>query len=259
MKLAHRRLVALNKKQLLIVGAAIFLVCLAGYILWSSQVWGNYQAHYIQWQQEVGSDVKKAAMLSTGTSTERAKVVAVFDNVARRIATTSHGVCEVNPLVQWQEAMLSGVKTKRSICQTMVKKVVDFQLPLAETTAYIKADTLLADVFAAMPQTDELSVADFEKQLTAWSAASTATSKLTGPDSFKPVQQLAVKQVAAVKGAWQEVIAANQAKDKKRYLAAQDSLAAALDNLDEVSRTSQTSFLSLAAKLKTATVVAFDS
>lgn|GEM_PF-2350126 len=259
MKLAHRHFIRLRKRQLLTIGVVVLLASLVGYILWSRQVWADYQVHYTQWRQEVGANAKKAAALPTGSSAERVKVVTAFDDVSHLIATTSQGACEVNPLVQWQEGIMESLKKKRSICQAIVKKVADFQVPLTEMTAYIKTDTSLSDTLAAIPQADELSEADFEKQLTAWSTAAVATSKLSGPDSFKSVQQLAAKQVAGVKVAWQEVIVANQAKDKKRYLAAQDSLAAALDSLDEISRTSQASFSSLSAKLKVASATAFDS
>lgn len=259
MKLAHRRLSALSRKQLLMIGGGVLLVCLVGYIVWSKQVWSDYQTHYTQWQQAVGTDAKKAATLPTGTSNERAKVVVAFDDVARRIATTSQGVCEVNPFIRWQEAVMADLKAKRSSCQTMAKKVVDLQSPLMETSAYLKADASLSDILSGIPQAEELSDADFEKQYTAWSTATDATGKLTAPDAFKPVQQLAFKQVSAVKVAWQALIAANQAKDKKRYLAAQGSLATALDGLDEVSLMSQKSFLAISVKLKTASAIAFET
>lgn len=260
MKLAHQHLRRLHKKSLLIIGVSVILIGVIGYVAWSKQVWDGYQSHYTQWQQAIGASTQEASALPVATPAERATVVDRLAAITKHIQATSTDACEVSPFAQWQETLIAALKAKRATCQAMTKKLAEFRGSLVKTVEYAKADAALSTVLTFVPQSDELSDdAAISAQLAAWTKAADTVSKLTVSTEFKPIQQLALKQMTDVKAAWQEVIAANQAKDKKRYLAAQDKLAATLDGLDEISLTSQKAAATLTSKLKVTAAAAFDS
>jgi hypothetical protein len=131
--------------------------------------------------------------------------------------------------------------------------------PLQKVIAYIRDDNKLAAILATAPQSGELADTTWEAQVISWQKMITDIEGTTVSPVFTSVKVLAVTRSVAVKDAWQAVIAAHQAKDKAKYLAAQDDLAHALDELNEITITSEKELMPLTAELEKAVSSVLDS
>lgn len=257
MRLSRLRSLRSKKLNWFFITIALFILILGIYVLWSRQAWTQLTPHYTQWHQGLQAEVSSAAVLPATTAKEQDAVMAKLMGVSSKIDTDQRTVCTVHNLVQWQRKVISTFNDTYSACQKMVAATVDFQKQLTVVIAYHKNDQTLAGIIAAVPQAGELAEDTWEAQMIAWGDAAMTIEKMTATDSFKPTQQLAVEHATAIKAAWQDVIAAHQAKDKQKYLAAQGSLATAIDALNEVSLGSQQASMTLSGKLEKATQKAF--
>lgn len=246
-----------SKKYLLIISSLVLVVLLGSYILWSKQTWAQFTPSYTQWQQGVQGDIEEINALPVSTSKEQDVVAAKLTDVSSRIEADYHTLCVLSPLVQWQQKVVSAFHDATISCQKMVANTVTFQKQLATVMAYNAADQALSKIIASVPQSGDLADDSWKKQVAAWDDAVKAAEKMSVSDTFKPTQQLAIKHMMTTKAAWQEIIAAHQAKDKPKYLAAQNTLASAIDGFDEISVTSQQTFTKLSSELEAATAVAF--
>lgn len=230
---------------------------MGSYILWSKQIWAQFTPSYIQWHQSIKADIDRITALPISTNKEQDVVVARLTDVSNKINTEQRTVCTVNSLVQWQQKMVAVLNDAHVACQKMIASTAEFQKRLAIVIAYSKDDQVLAKIITSVPQSGELADDSWEKQVTAWGDAMKAAEKMSVSDAFKPMQQLAIKHMTATKAAWQEVIAAHQAKDKSKYLAAHSTLASAIDGFNEISVTSQQTFTKLSSELEAVSIDAF--
>ncbi|HET8884080.1 MAG TPA: hypothetical protein VFM68_01270 [Candidatus Saccharimonadales bacterium] len=261
MKLPHRFLAGVtrpSKKATIIIIVAIILVTIAGYSLWSRQVWAQYQPSYMQWHQDIQTSVDKAVTLPTTTEKERSAVTARFTDIVRHIKDTQQTTCWVPSGVEWQTNSIDSLADMQTDCQAMVSDMNEFKAQLQKITTYLHNDQALAKILAAIPQPDELADDKWSAQAGAWEKAIQSAKDLSVGDAFQPTKTLAVKQMTTVKNAWKDVIAAHKAKDKKQYLAAQAALATAYDELHKVTTTSKKTVTSLLVALQKIFAATFD-
>lgn len=251
MRLSHLRSLH-SKPHLLIIGGVLGVLLIGGYIVWSQHTWAQVTPASIQWHQGVRDDLNKIIALPTTNVKEQDVVATKLTMLSSRIDMEQQTVCVVIPVMQWQQKIISAFNDIRMTCEKKVASTVAFQKQLVRVIAYNKDDQALTKIIASVPQAGELADDTWEKQVIAWGDAIKATEKLVITNDFKPTQQLALKQMNAVKVAWQEVIAAHQAKDKQKYLAVQTVLASAIDGFDDVAVTSQQTFAKLSSGLEKA-------
>ncbi|MDB5187242.1 MAG: hypothetical protein JWM07_714 [Candidatus Saccharibacteria bacterium] len=197
-------------------------------------------------------DIRSTVDLPVPTAKEQSVVSARLKAISLRIEGDQHAVCGVHSLIQWQQNIIPTFKNTRADCQKIVASVVDFQKQLAKIIAYDNDDQALAGILSTVPQMSEVAEDAMEARMTAWDNTAKNIEKMKVSDAFKLTQQTASKHSMAIKIAWADIIAAHQAKDKQKYLAAQNSLAAAIDDFNEVSNTSQQSVAVLAGDLEKA-------
>lgn len=256
-KLSHFRLPQL-KKRFIIVGSLLSVIIATGvYVLWSKQVWDDYQPSYTQWHQSIKDDTDKAVALPAASVEERTTALVALKKVTQQIGISQDKVCVMHPLVQWQQKLIAKLDEAQIACRKEVDKTTTFKTSLNAIVLYIEDDQELAKIMMAIPQPDEVADDNWEKQVIAWDGAIKSTEKLSVSDSFKPTQQLAIAQMTKMKAAWQGVIAAHQAKDKAAYLTAQGALASAIDELDMIATTSQKTVADLSRQLEAASDATF--
>lgn len=257
MRLARLRPLRLKKRHIVIGGVLLLILVLGTYTLWSKQVWGQYKPSYMQWHQTVQASVGDAVALPVTNAKEQDIVFAKFKDVMRQIDAKQSTICTINPLIHWQQQIINSLKDAEVVCRQKATTVVAFKSQLKKVIDYNDDDQNLAKILVAIPKADELANDTWAKQAEAWDGAVKATEKLAISDDFKATRQLAVKQMTAMKMAWQEVIAAHQAKDKQKYVTAQATLATAIDGLDEITVASEKATVALSNDLEKATNSAF--
>lgn len=250
----------LRTKKRLIVSISILLVGLLviGYMAWSAREWSQLIPRYTQWHQGVKATINDTLALPTGTSAEKDRVITALKGVSDTITTDRRTICSVSPLILWQQAIVSAHKAAHATCQQKLSDVDVLQKRLMAVVAYNENDRDLATTIAvAAPSTNDLAENAWTQQTSAWTDAVGVVSDMSVVDSFESTQRVALAQMTAIKTAWQEIVASHEAKDKQKYLAAQNALAIAIDGLDEVSLTSQQAFLKLASELESTSQKAF--
>jgi hypothetical protein len=249
-----------SKKRLIIfAGVLLVLVLAVAYSLWSKQTWDVYRPTYTQQEQAIKIDLATVATAKVTTPEERTEVLAHLVTLSEKIATTDQAVCHIHPFVAWQAKLGKALAAAQADCSAMVSQVAQLQTPLKKVTTYTKNDNELATILAAIPQTGELADDTWDKQVVLWQDCASAVDRLSVGSDFAPVKQSALTKVNAVRDAWQAVIAAHQAKDKAKYIAAQGGLAQSLDGLNELSVTSEKELSGLVKELEKAAATAISS
>jgi hypothetical protein len=236
MKLSRPSFTSLKQHKRLMVVVFSVLVVVAGftYVVWSKQQWDQYQPAYTTQQASIKTSIDKLAAASAVTDAEKKSIRESLQETSRLVGKTQATMCQVNPLMAWQESLVASLRKEREQCQQQAAKLGDFSIQLQKSVAFLQNDAAITKLFSGVAQPDEVADTAWGTQVTAWQATGAAIEKLTVSQDFKPVKQLAIQKVAAVATAWQGVVAAHEAKDKQKYLAAQAELSKAYDGLDEV-------------------------
>lgn len=250
MRLSHFR--SLRSKKRLLLGAAALLVLLLGaYIIWSRDAWTQLTPRYTRWHQSIKADIESMAALPINTNKEKDAAITTLERIADRMAADQSMACSITPLVQWQQAIIPAYKEAYTVCQKKMAVVSSFQKQLVAVIAYNKSDRMLSGIIAAAaPSADNLTEEAWGVQVAAWSDAINAAEKMAVASDFKPTQQSALERMASIKLSWQDLIASHETKDKQKYLAAQSALATAIDGLNDVAATSQQAFSKLTSELE---------
>lgn len=237
----------------------LVVVGLGIYALWSKQTWAAYRPTYTQQHQDIKTELARVTTAKVTTPEERMRVLTSLERLTQKIELTDQTVCHIHALVSWQTKLGKELDEARTDCNAMVQQVTQLQGPLKKVTTYTKDDNELAKILAAIPQPGELADDTWDKQIVVWQDAATAIEKLSVSTSFKPVKQSALTRINVVRDAWQAVIVANQAKDKAKYIAAQDGLARSLDGMNEISVVGEKELSGLVKELEKAATTVTDS
>jgi hypothetical protein len=251
MRLSHLRRLR-SKKYLIIASLLLLAFLMGGYILWSKQVWAQYTSTYVTWHQQLHTEIKAVSILPTATVKEQNALLDRLDSMSRRIASQQADLCATTPLVQWQRRVIAAYESAQNDCQKKMTAIVSLQTQLDSVVAYIKNDQEVAKILTTATPASELADGVWGDQVSAWSKVVDLTGKLTVSAAFKPTQQQAIDRMTAVKVAWQELIAADQLKDKAKYIDAQNKLGTAYDGLNDVSAASEKNLIGLADLLSRA-------
>lgn len=259
MRITRLKHIRMGNRRALIMALAVIVIGMAvAYVLWSKQTWAAYEPQSEQWQQDHKVQIDRAVGMPTKSNEERVAALAALTAVSNRIDSSKEEVCRAHLLVQWQGDYIDSLSAKLKSCQGMTATAGEFTTQLNKVIAYLQADQALAEVLSKIPRSDTLADGKWEDQVTLWGAAAQNAKDLSVSDDFRPVQQLVVERLSGVKIAWQGVISAHKAKDKKKYLAAQDKLSAAYDGMTEVSVASNKTIAVLGADLQTKYVTTFE-
>jgi hypothetical protein len=252
MRLSHMRPLHSKKRITILIGILLIIIMAGSYTLWSKQMWDAYQPAYIQRHQTLKDDIDKLIKAPTATPQDRKAVLGKLENMTRQIDVFGQKLCDVHPAAAWQAGVWRDLKSAQNDCSAIMKKVAKLGDPLQRVTAYIQDDNKLALILTAAPQPGELADDTWAAQAALWKKTGTDIENMSASSAFTPVKKLAVTNVTTVKDAWRAVSAAHQAKDKVKYLAAQDGLAHALDGLNEITVMSEKELLPLTGEVEKA-------
>lgn len=257
--LPRMRLLRSKKRIAVLVAMLVVVISIGCYGLWSKQTWDAYQPAYMQQHQNLKNDINKLVQAPTATPEDRTAILKGLESVSRQTDVSSQRQCQVSPVVAWQAKVWRNLEAAQDNCATTMTSATKLGSPLQKVTAYIQDDNKLAAILATAPQSGELADSTWEAQVASWQKMITDIEGTTVSPAFVSVKTLAATRTTAVKDAWQAVIAAHQAKDKAKYLAAQDDLARALDELNEITITSEKELTPLTTELEKAISSVLDS
>lgn len=222
------------KRTIITSSVLLFILVAVGYGLWSKSVWAEYEPSYTQWRQSVKIDVDRAVALPIKTAKEREAALTAHQEVVQRITATYQAQCAVPASVGWQARFIDSLQAREATCRAELDRVVQFKVTLEQVITYLEDDLAIANVIATIPQPAELADAEWLQQVETWGVIIQKTTNLTVSESFEPTKMELLERISTIRTAWQKVIAASDAKDRTAYVAAQKTLAAAYDDVNEL-------------------------
>ena len=239
-----------HRLAVILAGVGVVVVALiTAYILWSASSWSQIEARSSNYRNSIKNDMSSALSLPANTAEARESKRDTLKNIADKITNDGKGVCQVHGLLQWQQGM-AYAKPKLEDYERVVSRLGEFEVSLHGALEYLDHEKQLSSIFASVSKTDKFTYKDFSAQLAAWQSAELALEKIAANASFDPVKSEAVNVAKAVVASWQAVIAANEAKDKKKYEEAVAGLAASLKGIERISALGTERFDPLARTLE---------
>jgi len=245
---AHRLIIA-------IIAGVVLLV--AVYAFWSKYTWDEYETRYTGWHSSTRGQVGDAFALPATTDKERNNKLSALKKASDAIITAKSSLCSVNNLVGWQR-FIGALHNREKKCQEMMGAAATFAEKTKGAIGYLESEKALTAIISSIPsQKPELVESDWAAQAAAWHAAAGKVDTLAANANFAPVKQVAQITTKKIDAAWQEIIAANAAKDKARYLKAQSQLADSYGTLGDITGVSTKQLKTLLDPLQLAYKAAF--
>lgn len=221
------------------IGAPIALVVLSVslYVLWSVNTWNNYQTRFTGLQNNAQSTIKSALGLKVETSEERIKKVDALKAARDALPEDKDALCQVSPLVDWQN-FVGNLREQKEKCSETKALLVDLRGALSKIIGYLDSEHALAKALSALPAGGEVAEGEWIKHRDGYMAVLKSVSDLQVSGDFASVKQTATERLTAAVAAWEEILAAHDAKDKARYTKAAAALAASYDGLSVIGATS---------------------
>lgn len=219
------------------VPVALIMLAIGLYTLWSITTWNNYQARFTGLQNDAQSKIKSALDLKVETSEERAKKLDALKAARDSLPEDKNALCEVNPLVDWQN-LVGNLREQKERCSETKASLVGIRGTLSKVVEYLDSEHALANVLSKLPAGGEVAEGEWVKQRDGYKAVQKSVTDLQVSSGFASVKQTATEKLTAVVAAWDEILAAHDAKDKARYTKAAATLAASYDGLSAIGATS---------------------
>ena len=227
-----------NHRRLMIILAVVVIVlaALIGYFFWSKNSWQMYETRYSQQFSDVYKQMGDVLALQSDTTEEQATKLQGFKDISGRIDALKDS-CTVGSLIGWQRSLFQ-LSEKEKQCQDKLTSLTTFKEKAAIAISYLEDEKALAVILSAAPHTDKaVEEKDWQVYASGWQSAADATKAMTVSAAFDPVKQKANELTGALASGWSEVIAASGAKDKNRFMKAQEELMRTYNGLGSIADT----------------------
>jgi hypothetical protein len=220
-----------HKTGVIISAAGVIVVgSLTAYLLWSMSTWSQYETVGKEWREELKTDTVSALALPIDTIEKRNQKLAALKAIAEQITAEGNSPCKPHAFLEWQQGM-GYAKPKIEECQKHLATLGEFRSSLTDVVTYLENEKIVAGVFADTAGSEKIADKDFAAQVVLWQSADSAISRMTATPIFDPVKTEAANVAKDIAVAWQAVVAANDAKDKKKYEDAVAGLTAAYEGI----------------------------
>lgn len=256
MKVALRQNLNRNKRQWWIYGGIVAAVIIIGiYIGCSVMAWSAFDRKTTETVSIIHEKTDKAFKQKVTDAKNRQEKIQAIEAVYASVLEQKP--CEIGAIYRWQQAVIGSLKASTEKCEVQLKKLHGFSNSVNNMMAYLKNERQLAGILSEVTTASALADAEWGTALQKWTDAEKKVTQLSSVDSFTASKQLAVQRISSVKAAWQEVIAASQAKDRKRYEAATVSLGQTYAALVDIKGASEAGLLLLIDKVNSSYRQAF--
>ncbi len=247
-----------TKKAWLFVGAAtVFVVLALGYLLYSLQIWRNYEQDYKVWQTTTKNDLSAVLSLPMTSLKEREQKLAKLQAIAADLKTQQSNMCHVRPLTGWQ-TNFEGIGVVQKQCNAVASKVEGLITELGVIMAYLTNErTLTTSLTGLISQPAQPDEKTWDQVAAAWHKFGAEIAAMKPDVSFESTKKVAVTAVTGIDTAWQELLAAHTAKDKPRFVMARAGVMAAYDALGAITAENDKQVSLLDKKLSQAYSAAF--
>jgi flagellar biosynthesis chaperone FliJ len=223
MKLTHTlKKTTSSKRLVIIIGSALLLVVLiVGYGVWSSVTWSNYDKTYENWSVAAKKDLATSIQAKVSNDQQRLKKISQIRETVQGLDQSARTICQTNSLVNWQ-SFLGDLKKKQEECRKHQEKVTVFVEKMRPILTYLDDEQKVTKVLAGVPKnTEQLDEKTWEAQVAPLQNVLKAADGISVSSEALPLKEATQATLKENIAAWQELIAAHQAKDRSRYENAQ--------------------------------------
>ena len=224
-----------SKMLLFYVLIGIFALSIGGYVWWSVASWSAYEQKYTEKQHSIQHNLESVWNMPADTVEQKQAKLAQLASASTEIAKVDPETCNQTLFIEWQRVIQANSERARA-CKDMVQSVQNFSASLRPAVEFLQQGEAMAKIMAHAPSKTEVAEADFSGQLSAWRTTLDAVNNISTGNEFGAVKQAARGSTEGVIKAWEEIIAAHEAKDKARYTKAVQALAAAYDRLEAITK-----------------------
>lgn len=226
-----------HRRLMLVLGVVVIvLALLIGYFFWSKNSWQSYETRYTQQFSDVHKQMGDVLALQSDTTEEQAAKLQGFKDISAHIDDLKDS-CTVGSLVGWQRSFFQ-LSEKEKQCQDKLTSLTAFKEKTVVAIHYLEDEKALAAVLSGAPHTDKnVEEKDWQGYASGWHSAADATKSMIVSAAFDPVKQKASELTGALASGWDEVIAASGAKDKSRFVKAQEEIMRTYNGLGSIADT----------------------
>ena len=217
------------------------------YAIYSLMSCSSYHEHTQQWQTTTKQRLDTALALQATSPDQRSRRLTALKATTAYIRSSQTSTCKPARLTGWQLAF-EGPKRMRGACAMYSKKVGLISGQLSRVTGYLEDEAQVTNLLRpALKLSGTVNEASWQQTATVWSQAHTSISNLSASSEFNRTKQEAVSVTLALETTWKELIAAHDAKDKARFVAAITKVQEAYTRLAGISTVndSQLTFLTI--------------
>lgn len=212
--MTHKRLT----KRMLVIGIMSLLIVVgAGVYTWLSlSAWKAYETRLVAEQLEY-RDLRATALGKSSMSEKLAAIRALDDKLAAR-----GELCDMNSAFAWQAHVIPPLRQGVEQCERKVGQLGVVAGPLHELRTYLDTADGIRRTLAALAPDGALTDKNWSEQgvnrARAVQSELGKRNKVTGKAAV--LQSKAIGYADALVKSWQELVDANQAKDKVKFLVA---------------------------------------
>lgn len=248
MKISLKRMKLNNNRKLFIIGGvSIALLLLGGYIAASSMAWSAFNQKTDETVGAIRTVADSAFKQKTPDVSSRDKKIKAIEMVHTRIL--QYEQCNISGFYAWQEAIVASYKTSMQRCKAQAKQLHAFSDAVNNLIVYLKNERKLADILHHAVASSALDEAEWGAEIQKWVDIEKNVSQLSSVGTFSKSKEAALLRIKSIIAVWQELISANQAKDRKKYEAAAGRLGQSYTMLREVKDISEIQIGSLVKNL----------
>lgn len=226
----------LRRKTIVIGIAAIAVLIIAGYSLWSKQAWDSYEKNHQAAHVNLKKKLSTTMGLPVTSEQDRQNTLVALDKIASDTTSLKDTICKVDVLIAWQRHFIKTFDEREEACKRMATTLLPLGDKIRIVTQYLRNEEALAKIIKDIGSTKpELGEADWQSQADAWHKATGLSAASPSAKEFDPIKLVAMESLRSIDDAWQGLLAAHAAKDKVKYTEAQGRLGEAYASLEAVS------------------------
>lgn len=212
-----------SRRLTIILTIVLLVVIGVGLYVWqSATAWSAYERRLTA-EQATYTQLQAAAM--TGTAEERLQAIRKLDD---KLADRGK-LCHVDTLYAWQATVVPVLRDGVESCQSAAKQLNALADPLGALRDYLDTTEQVSEIIAELTPSGPLTETNWAKQgleKARQAQKSIETLQVSGKDAKELVEQAKGLSDRLAK-AWQELLSANEAKDKAAFITANADVAKA--------------------------------
>lgn len=214
------------------MGFGLFACLLIAYSMWSKSAWDKV-AYSSKVKASVIAQVEMAFALPTNSGEEREAKKEALAKVIQ-VAAGSNDLCFIPEMITWQQ-VINNLEVQKQRCNENKDKIQQLEQNLQPVLLFLQDDANVAKALSGLQtQKSEIAEGEFTAIAALWNNTTQDVSSVMVSEHFAPVKESLVTSLQAGSAKWREMLAAHEAKDKGRFVKAQQEIAVAYDHLFEV-------------------------